>query len=747
MSDSLQYLKGVGPARARALSAEGITDASALLNLVPLGYVSRSAVGSLAEVASRLQSPTLWATATSNDLQSVTREVSVIATVLQVGERTTGRNRKMLTATIVDESGTHARLVFWNGISYFSRVLAAGGTFVVSGIPEYDARYNQLTFTHPELDRIADSEEQQLADGTVLARYSLSQKMRSAGITVHLMRSMIDQVLEEALANIIEVLPDDLLTKHRLLGRADAYRNLHQPLSLRFAEEARRRLKYEELFYFQLHLAQRQSAHKAPGFGIVLKPKSPRARTLVEKLPFDLTPAQRRVIHEIIADMSGGTPMCRLLQGDVGSGKTIVALLCMLNAVDNGYQTVLMAPTEILAEQHTKNIKSWLSDSDVTVVQLVGGMSRKTRAEILSQISSGEALIVVGTHALFEAEVEYSKLGLIIIDEQHRFGVAQRAALQRLGRMSNVVDEFRGKAQHQPVGSVDPHILVMSATPIPRTLAMSVYGELDVSVIDQLPANRKTIRTKVVFESHLNEAYAFIREQVHAGRQAYIVYPLVEKSDKLELKSAVEHFTQLSSQVFPDLRLGLLHGQMTSAEKDDVMMTFLRRDVDVLIATTVIEVGVDVPNATVMLIENAERFGLAQLHQLRGRVGRSEYQSYCLLGTKDHFRYQLHKGNSATERAQSVIRLRTMEETNDGFVIAEKDLELRGPGDMLGTRQSGLPEFTFANIVSDAPLLALSRSDAFGLIHQDPTLSESVHKIVKIRLEQLKGDGQYNIMA
>ena len=734
----------MGPSRARALSLEGITSVDDLLYLVPRGYVDRSTVGSLATLLHRLQSPTLWSTANSSEIASVTSEVSVVVTVQHVGERTIGRNRKMLVATVSDESGVQARMVFWNAIQYFGRVLSAGGTFLVSGVPEYDARFNQVTFTHPDLERIAEEDQEQLASGTVLATYSLSQKLKSAGITMNLMRSMIDQVLDSALTGIREVLPETIVNTRNLMSRADALRCLHQPPSIIQAEVARRRLKYEELFFFQLNLAMRQAAHRKPGNGLPMVSSSPSARSLVNRLPYELTSAQRRVIHEIIADMTSGAPMNRLLQGDVGSGKTIVAMLCMLNAVDNGYQTVLMAPTEILADQHLRGIKEWLEGTNTTVVSLVGGQNRRARNEILEQISSGQANIIVGTHALFEAKVQYNKLGLIVIDEQHRFGVAQRAALLRLGKQSNTNSD---NTVTTPQAEQHPHVLVMSATPIPRTLAMSVYGELDVSVIDQMPANRKPIRTKVVFDSHINEAYAFINAQVNEGRQAYIVYPLVEKSEKIDLKSAVEHYENLASSVFPHLRLGLLHGQMLPYEKDDVMQAFLNREMDILVATTVIEVGVDVPNATVMLIENAERFGLSQLHQLRGRVGRGSHQSYCLLSTKDHFKYQLRKSHSDTDRAQSVIRLRTMEETTDGFKIAEVDLDLRGPGDVLGTRQSGLPEFTFANIVSDGAILAQARADAFATLHADPTLTLATNARVLEHCNMLTRKGQYDVQA
>ncbi|MCO6465074.1 MAG: ATP-dependent DNA helicase RecG [Bradyrhizobiaceae bacterium] len=731
----------MGPSRARALSAEGIQSALDLVRLVPRGYVDRSTASSLRAVMQNLQSSSLWSNAGSKDIAAITREVSVVVTVSHLGERTVGRGRRMLQATVVDESGATAKVIFWNAVNYFGKLLSADSAFLLSGVPEYDARFNQVTFTHPEIEKIDAEEIEQLASGVVLPTYSISQKMRAAGVSDRLLRSMIDQVLDDVLGSLPEVLPSALLSRHGLLPRALALRYLHQPPTIAQAAEARRRLKHEELFYFQLRLAQRHALQSQPRNGLVMEARSPRARHLVESLPFELTGAQRRVIHEIVADMSSGSVMNRLLQGDVGSGKTIVALLCMLNVIDNGYQAVLMAPTEILAEQHYRGILRMLRDMDVVVCQVVGGQNKRQRSDVAERIASGEAQIIVGTHALFEANIEYNKLGLIVIDEQHRFGVAQRAELMKMGKHSHLQNNQTG--QPPP----DPHVLVMSATPIPRTLAMSVYGDLDLSVIDQLPANRKPIVTKVVFESGLPAAYEFIRSQVAEGKQAYLVYPLVEKSEKIEAKSAIEHFEHLSQHVFPELSLGLVHGQMTWGEKDQVMQSFLQRELQILVSTTVIEVGVDVSNATVMLVENAERFGLSQLHQLRGRVGRGADQSYCLLATKDHFQYQLKRNHSTTERANSVVRLRTMEETTDGFRIAEVDLELRGPGDVLGTRQSGLPEFTYANIVTDAAVLSKAREDAFLLIRADPTLSKPEHQLVKRHLDELHQHGHAAIIA
>lgn len=734
----LQYAKGIGPKRAEALAKEHLRTATDILYYVPHGYVQRSAVPTLRALQDALRAPTLWnrdGQQVGGSPPAIPDEVSIIAEVTDVVEKSVGKHRSMLTVSISDDSGTTARLVFWNAIAYYKRALQIGATYVVSGRPEFDGRYHHLTFSHPELERIDEEEISSYHGGAILPKYSLTQGLRSAGITMRLMRSLVDQVLDDALATVEEFLPASILAKYNLMDRVTAFRELHLPQSLERVHEAQRRMKFEELLEFQLFLARRHAVQKEPHKGIMMDPKSPRARDLVERLPFALTAAQKRVIHEIVGDMSTGAPMNRLLQGDVGSGKTIVAVLCMLNVVDNGCQAVLMAPTEILAEQHTRNLKQWLQGTDVRVVNLLGGQSKRARTEALSQIASGEAQIVVGTHAAFERGVQYHRLGLIVIDEQHRFGVAQRAELRRLGTVSHGTDVRI------------PHMLVMSATPIPRTLSMTLYGDLDVSVIDELPKDRRMIRTTVVFESNLPTTYAFIRTQLQEGRQAYIVYPLVEKSEKLELKSAIEHHEYLQEHIFPDLRLGLLHGQMPWQEKEQVMQDFLQREYDILVATTVIEVGVDVPNATVMLIENAERFGLSQLHQLRGRVGRGAHQSYCFLATKDHFRYQMGRATDPSEGMKAAVRLRTMEQTTDGFAIAETDLSLRGPGDLMGTRQSGIPEFRFANIQTDGDLIQQARREAFLIVETDPKLDRPEHAALRRQLLASFEAGAYQTVA
>lgn len=718
----LQYVKGVGPKRAEVLAQEGLVTPEDVLFYVPRGYVDRSAARSIATLLATFRKPNLW-NADAATITNVTAEVTLVAVVTDVREQRVGKGRRMLAVQVSDGSGASASVVFWNFIDHYKRTLTHGRHVVISGAPDFDPRWNQISFHHPEIERIDEEDLERYRAGAILPKYSLTQGMRNAGLTMRAMRNIVEHVIDKTLATMIDPVPDAIVQAHRFMPRAQAFRELHFPSSLEAVNAARQRMKFEELFFFELLLAMRKRATHRPEHGVPMQAKSPRARALVDALPFDLTAAQRRVINEITRDMTSHTPMNRLLQGDVGSGKTIVALLCMLCAVDNGYQAIIMAPTEILAEQHYNSIRRLLQNTDVRIAQLVGGQRKALRATLLSEIAAGEVNIVVGTHAMFESAVQYHRLGLIVVDEQHRFGVAQRAQLRKLGAESNE-------------GGKVPHTLVMSATPIPRTLSMTAYGDLDVSVIDELPKDRKPIITKVVYEQQLDAVHLFVKEEVAKGRQCYIVYPLVEKSEKLELKSAVEHFETLQRDVFPELRLGLLHGQMLWYEKEDAMRDFLARNYDILVATTVVEVGIDVPNATVMIIENAERFGLSQLHQLRGRVGRGEHASYCFLATKDHFKYQINRTNAAEERAAAIIRLRTMEETTDGFRIAERDLALRGPGDVLGTRQSGIPDFTFTDLVTDAPMIARARDEAFALIDRDPHLSAPPHEKTRRYLHQ-----------
>ncbi len=735
----LQYLKGVGPRRAEVLAAEGISTAEDLLNNAPQSYIDRNSVGTLSNLRHRLASSSVSSISSDDGIDALRSEITVVARVQQVQERVFGGSRKMLIVSLVDDSRASADVVFWSYTDYYKKVLKADQLYAVSGKAELN-RFGRVTFNHPELEAIESEDEELYRQGRILPKYRISQAMKNAGLGMRQMRLLVEQALNSEKVDIAETLSPAIVTSHNFPTKSDALHTLHFPESRERLAQAQQRMKFEELFFFELLLALRHRGNAIREKAPKVLPPSPRARQVLDKLPFQLTTAQKRVLWEIVRDIEKEQAMSRLLQGDVGSGKTIVALLSMLMVADSGYQSILLAPTEILAEQHYQSLKRYCDGLDIDVIQIVGGQSKKQRVEIAERMSSGKAVLLVGTHALFggstkkkvaDINLPYSKVGLIVIDEQHRFGVMQRARLRELGLQSYGSDE-----------ALAPHILVMSATPIPRTLSMTAYGDLDVSIIDELPPQRKNVETKVVFESGLPSQYEFIKTELRQGRQAYIVYPLVEESEKLELKAATKAFEELSSQVFPEFRCGLLHGQMFWYEKEEAMNAFLAREFDILIATTVIEVGIDVPNATVMLVHNAERFGLSQLHQLRGRVGRGAHQSYCLLATKDHFAFLLRKKEAdQQEKLSAVVRLRTMEQTNDGFRIAEVDLKLRGPGDVLGTRQSGLPNFRFADLVNDGEVVAKARNTAFELVKHDPQLRATEHGAIRKEYLRLYSGG------
>ncbi len=734
----IQYMKGIGPRRAEALALAGVLTPSDLLRFYPRSYIDRNSVPSLRDLRTALLNAQQQ-DAFSEQNMNLQTEITVVAFVRAVRDRTFGKNRTMVIVELDDHSGVKAEIVFWHQAEYFKRIFEADQLLAVSGLAEF--AYGKIQFNHPEIERIEPDDAESYSNGRILPKYRLTQKMKDVGLTMRVMRNLITSVIDQEIPNLRETLSDELLTKFDFPDIQAAARQLHFPDSHEALAKARERMKFEELFFFEMLLAMRHNGIKSLDKAPAIAEKSPLARTMLELLSFDLTRAQKKVLREIVEDMRTTKPMNRLLQGDVGSGKTVVALLGMLAAIDAGLQCVLMAPTEILAEQHYNTFRDYAEKLNaklaelgdprtITVAQLVGGQKKRQRNTINEQIASGAVNIVVGTHAVFQSAVEYKRLGLVVIDEQHRFGVLQRAELKKKATASFARENILAISSEPH--EISPHIMVMSATPIPRTLSMTVYGDLDVSIIDELPKNRKPIKTKVVFESKLPVVFQFIREQVEKGHQAYIVYPLVEKSEKVEAKSAVEHFERLQHEVFPDLKMGLLHGQMLWYEKEDAMKAFKNKEFHILVATTVVEVGIDIPNATVMLIENADRFGLAQLHQLRGRVGRGAEQSFCLLATKDHFKFHLgKKENEAQERKSCIIRLKTMQDTSDGFKIAEVDLKLRGPGDFLGTRQSGIPEFTFADLVSDGDVITLARREAFAIVGEDPHLRKPENATIR----------------
>ncbi len=715
----LQYIKGIGPNRAKALIKDGIKTSIDLLYYFPRAYVDRNAVANVRALKIKLkQEENIFFNDNFDTHSFLKDEVTLVLRVDDKIERKLRRNKRLLQLKMEDDTGI-VWINFWNYIDYFNKQYSIGDKLIVSGRPEIDA-YDKITFTHPEIQKFDIEEEKIFQESGILPIYTLKQSMKSAKITMKILRNAIRYIIEKEFNNINESLPENLLSKFNFPQKNYAIKLLHSPEDPKQIDISMKRLKFEEAFYFELFLLSRKQTIKFQEKGIKINPKSKLAREMYDSLPFKLTKDQKKVLREMADDLQSGKPMNRLLQGDVGSGKTIVALLLMMILIDAGYQTVITTPTEILAEQHYHTIKNFINNDKIKIVQLVGGQKKSFRNEILETIRNGQANIIVGTHAVFENEIVYNNLGLVIIDEQHRFGVAQRAKLKELAQKS-----FKDE-------SLSPHILVMSATPIPRTLSMTVYGDLDVSVIKEKPIGRKDIKTKIVFESQLNQVYDFIKKEIKKGYQAYIVYPLVEESEKLDYKAATVQFGKIQNEIFNEFKCGLLHGQMLWYEKETVMKDFLNKKYDILVATTVIEVGIDVPNATVMLIENAERFGLSQLHQLRGRIGRSDIQSYCFLATKDNFQYALKKNiDYNNERKAVIVRLKAMEQKNNGFDIAEIDLKLRGPGDFLGTRQAGLPSFKFIDIINDGEIITLSRKEAKRILNDDPQLRDEKNKIIR----------------
>lgn len=686
----LQYLKGIGPKRAEALARFGITTPAELLRHYPFRYVDATSITTISDVRKQ------------TFFDQPQSQVTIVGKITSV--RTFGGRMTRVVHTLDDTTGA-VQIVWFGAAKFFEKAFDIGETIAIFGTPgEYNGT---LQFVHPDFDRL-DDEAPSLNTGIIVPHYHSGEMLKAVGLDSRGLRRVMRGCVEQFAAAVREVLPASIRRRQDLIDLPEALRAVHFPTSIAELAAARNRLKFDEFFFFQMMLAmRRRGTAKEPG--VAFNVKSSLARTFLDSLPWPLTAAQTKVLREISADMARPVPMNRMLQGDVGSGKTVVALLSMLIAVDNGYQAALMAPTEVLCEQHFRNITNYLKPLNIKVVELVGGQNKRLRRELLEQIASGEAQIVIGTHALIQETVNFHKLGFIVIDEQHRFGVLQRVALRQK--------------------SVMPDVLVMSATPIPRTLSLTLYGDLDVSVIDQMPAGRKEIVTRVGYESDVDKVWEFVRKQVAQGRQVYVVFPLVEKSEKLDYKAAVEQFEDLKGTVFHDLRVGLMHGKLFGYEKDETMQAFARGEIDVLVTTTVIEVGVDVPNATVMVVVHAERFGLAQLHQLRGRVGRGAHQSYCLLVASDRVkRWMYEKSDEAREENHDALRrLETMAETTDGFRIAEVDLEIRGPGDFFGTRQSGMPEFTIANIVRDGEILSRARAEAFALIDDDPEFKQPDH--------------------
>ena len=679
------YLQGVGPRRKEILSRElGIRTYRDLLEYFPYKYVDRTKVYLISEL--------------SPDMPFV----QIKGRIIRFEETETGKRRKRVIAHFTDGHGI-CDLVWFNGTKYVYQNYQLNREYVVFGKPAvFNGRFQ---FSHPDID---DAAQLQLNDMGMQPFYITTEKMKKAGITSRAMEKLTKTLIGKLSEPLEETLPPFITSHLHLISRDAALRKIHYPRSVDDTQRARVRLKFEELFYVQLNILRYASDHRRKYRGYIFNRIGAQFNWFyTHNLAFELTGAQKRVMHEIRADMAGGRQMNRLLQGDVGSGKTLVALMSMLIAIDNGYQACMMAPTEILAEQHLQTLRDFLKGMNLRIELLTGIIKGKRRREVLDGLMDGSIHIVVGTHALLEDKVQFHRLGMAVVDEQHRFGVAQRARLW-------------SKSENPP------HILVMTATPIPRTLAMTIYGDLDVSVIDELPPGRKPIQTLHKYDDQMPSLYNGIRQQIRLGRQVYIVYPLIKESERMDLKNLEDGFSALCD-IFPEFRLSKVHGKMKDKEKEAEMQKFVSGQTQILVATTVIEVGVNVPNASVMVILDAQRFGLSQLHQLRGRVGRGADQSYCILVTS-------HRLTKETSR-----RIDIMCETNDGFEIAEADLKLRGPGDLEGTQQSGIAfDLKIADIARDGQIVQMAREEAQKIIDADPDCRKNEYNLLWDRLKALR---------
>ncbi|MCL2416943.1 MAG: ATP-dependent DNA helicase RecG [Bacteroidales bacterium] len=682
----IEFLKGVGPKRGELLRKEiNVFSFEDLLNYLPFRYVDKSNYVKI------------------NELKSESTYVLIQGKILSK-EVVGAKFKSRLVVRFADETG-EIDLVWFKGVKWINENLKIGEDYVIFGKPTlFNKSYN---FTHPEIDLASEAK---LQKESLFPMYNTTETMKNKGLTSKAVSKLMQTLLEGMYSPVPEILPESVLQKYQLISRDSALRLIHYPKNQDELVRAQNRIKFEELFLLQMRVLKQKTQHKLEKSYVFSKVGENFNHFYKENLPFTLTDAQKRVVKEIRKDLGSGFQMNRLLQGDVGSGKTLVALMTMLIAADNGFQSCLMAPTEILAQQHFKSIQKFLTGLDIGIGLLTGSTKTKERRELHESLQNGTIKILIGTHALIEDTVQFQKLGLCVIDEQHRFGVAQRSKLW-------------AKSQFPP------HILVMTATPIPRTLAMTLYGDLDTSVIDELPPNRRPVQTLHRYDNSRLKLYEFIKQELRKGRQVYVVYPLIKESEKLDLKDLEEgYFTMCAEFPRPEFQVSILHGKMPQTEKDLGMKLFVENKTQIMVSTTVIEVGVDVPNATVMVIENAERFGLSQLHQLRGRVGRGAEQSYCILMSS-------HKLSSDARQ-----RIDTMVKTNDGFKIAEVDLQLRGPGDIQGTQQSGTLNFKLADLTKDERIIRAARVAAGLVLDEDPNLSQPRHQKLNHTLRKMFGE-------
>jgi len=673
LSTSLQSIKGVGPARADALSTLGVHTVSDLLHYYPRKHLDRTTVTPISKL--------------KRD-----KEATIIGKV-EAADMRRGKRRQYFQAILSDGKGMMT-LTWFNGANYIKKAIKVGDRLAVSGKVEF---FNGFQIVHPEYDQLKKDEDP-VNSGLVIPLYSIPAELKKTRLDSRGLRRLI-KTISDSLKEIPDHFSSEFRKANGLAHLNNALRNIHFAESEDVLNEAVHRLKFDEHFFLQMLMALRKSSIQQKGTKALNK-IGPQVKLISDSLDFELTDAQKKVIKEIKDDMARPFSMNRLLQGDVGSGKTIVSVLATAIAVANNVQVAVMAPTEILAHQHYESFKKHAETAHMTCTILVGGTPAKERRAILDGLAEGRIDIIIGTHALIQKDVKLNALGLAIVDEQHRFGVLQRGDLTSKG--------------------LNPHLLSMTATPIPRTLAITYHGDMDLSIIDEMPKNRIPVVTKVVDEQRLKKVYDFMKAEVAAGRQCMVVYPLVEETEKSDLAAAVEMHANLSEKIFPKLKVGLIHGRMKKDEKDGVMDAYAQNEIHILISTTVIEVGIDIPNATVMLIEHADRFGLTQLHQLRGRVGRGSEKSYCILVRRNF-----------TDNSKK--RLRIMESTNDGFVISDEDLKIRGPGEFFGIRQSGFLKYKIADMVTDGPILRKARQAAFELVKVDPNLNQPAHEHIRTR--------------
>ena len=681
----VEYLKGVGTSRALLLNTElQIFTYGDLIQYYPFRYEDRTKFHQISDLYEGMESAQIKGR---------------LRFVEKVGEG----HKARLTGQFSDGSGT-MELTWFQGVTFLEKNLRAGAEYVIYGKPAFFNGRPQMQ--HPDMELLNPNNEK---GGYFQPVYGLTEKLRKRYVDSKVIANMLRNLLDQAYTNIPETLPENLTQKFRLVSKRDAVYNIHLPQSEAWLHQAKRRLKFEELFYNQLRLIKQKLLRRVDYSGQVFKSAVLVTDFYKNHLPFELTNAQKKVIREIFEDMKSGKQMNRLLQGDVGSGKTIVAFICMLLAIDNKAQACIMAPTEILAQQHYDGLKIYADLLGIPIQKLTGSVRKKQREVIHEGLRNGALKILVGTHALLEDTVQFQNLGLAVIDEQHRFGVAQRAKLWEKNKY------------------IHPHILVMTATPIPRTLAMTLYGDLDISIINELPKGRKPIKTIHRYDSHRLNVFGFIRDEINKGRQIYVVYPLIEESEKLDYKFLTDGFESMA-RAFPEFQIGIVHGKMKPADKDFEMQRFIKKETQILVATTVIEVGVNVPNASVMVIESAERFGLSQLHQLRGRVGRGADQSYCILMTD----VKLSKDTR--------VRLDTMVRTTDGFEIADVDLQLRGPGDLSGTQQSGVIDLLIADLAKDGEILKVARECATEILEEDSNLELPKNLMIKEQVDRKRAN-------